>query len=216
MRVPRAVLALVAALAVISGAAVAVAAPAGEALVTVGSPTTPFSQNKQNEPAVAIDPGNPNIAVAGANEEIDMESCTAGAPNTCPFTPGVGVSGVYFSTNGGSSWTQPTYQGWTARDCVGPAACTPHVGPIGTLPHYYEAGLVSDGDPAVAIGPRLGADGRFSWGNGSRLYYANLTSNFDSSGTIKGFEGIAVSSTDDVAAAAAGNASAWTAPSVIS
>ncbi|HYU03463.1 MAG TPA: hypothetical protein VEL02_06440, partial [Jatrophihabitantaceae bacterium] len=125
-----------------------------DTLVTVGSPTTPFSQNKQNEPAVAIDPNNPNVVVAGANEEVDMESCAAGAPNTCPFTPGVGVSGLYFSTNGGGTWTQPTYPGgWTARDCLGPAACVPHVGSIGTLPHYFEAGLVADGDPAVAFGP---------------------------------------------------------------
>ena len=215
---PRSVLAAAAAVAVVlSGAAVAVATPVNDTLVTVGSPTTPFSQNKQNEPAVAIDPSNPDVVVAGANEEIDMESCAAGTPNTCPFTPGVGVSGVYFSTNGGGTWTQPTYQGWSARHCLsGPAPCVPRVGPIGTLPHYFESGLVSDGDPAVAFGPRPGADGTFDWDNGSRLYYANLTSNFDASGTIKGFEGIAVSRTDDVTAAAAGSASAWRAPTVIS
>jgi hypothetical protein len=157
------IIVIAAAAATFAGTAVAVAAPSTDTLVTVGSPPTPFSQNKQNEPAVAIDPNNPSVVVAGANEEIDEESCAAGNPSTCPFTDGIGVSGVYFSFDGGASWTQPTYTGWSARDCLGPAACTPHVGPIGTLPGYFEAGLVSDGDPAVAFGPRQGAGGTFSW-----------------------------------------------------
>jgi hypothetical protein len=146
-----------------------------------------------------------------------MEACNAGADNTCPFTPGVGVSGVYFSTDNGTTWTQPTYTGWTARNCTGAVGdsdppCSPEVGPIGTLPWYYENGLASDGDPAVAIGPAPGAGGGFSWSNGERLYYANLTANFGatrSDQTFKGFEAIAVSRTDDIAGAAAGDKNAW-------
>jgi hypothetical protein len=193
--------------------------PAAGTRVTVGSPVTPFSQNKQNEPAVAIDAHDPSVVVAGANDNIDMEACNAGDPTTCPFTPGVGGSGVYFSFNGGQSWTQPTYSGWSARDCLGPAACAPHVGPIGTLPHYFENGLVSDGDPGVAFGPRPGADGTFSWANGSRLYYSNLTSNFGATKrdeTFKGFEAIAVSRADNLQAAAHNDASAWMNPVLIS
>jgi len=197
-------------------ATLASAKPATGTLVTVGSPQSPFSQNKQNEPAVAIDAHDPSMVVAGSNDNIDMEACNAGDPTTCPFTPGVGVSGVYFSFNGGASWTQPTYSGWSARDCLGPAVCAPHVGPIGTLPHYFANGLVSDGDPGVAFGPRPGPDGTFSWANGSRLYYSNLTSNFPATGTFNGFEAIAVSRTDNPAAAAAGDASAWMNPVLIS
>ncbi len=208
---------------------VAAATPNGaDTLVTIGSPPTPFSQNKQNEPAVAVNPADPTIAAAGANEEIDMEACNNRDDKTCPFTPGVGVSGVYFSDNGGSSWIQPTYTGWTARDCLGlvgtssaPADnCDPHVGPIGTLPRYREGGLVSDGDPAVGFGPQRGANGQFSWSNGWRLYYANLTSNFSaerSEFAFKGFEAIGVSRLDsqDYAAAKAGVNTAWKAPVIV-
>jgi hypothetical protein len=193
--------------------------------VSIGSPATPFSQNKQNEPTITADANHPDVLVAGANDEIDMEACNAGDDNTCPFTPGVGSSGVYFSFNGGTTWTQPTYTGWSARNCLGvpgpDAGCTPTVGPIGTLPWYYENGLVSDGDPAVAIGPTPGPGG-FSWSNGERLYYANLTANFGSTRsdqTFKGFEAIGVSRTDDIRTAAAGGTAgkdAWKPPVLIS
>jgi hypothetical protein len=206
---------------VLAGAGTAMARPLAATpttgtLVTTGSPTSPFSQNKQNEPAVAINANDPSMVVAGSNDNIDMEACNAGDPTTCPFTAGVGVSGVYFSFNGGQTFTQPTYSGWSARDCLGPAACTPQVGKIGTLPHYFENGLVSDGDPGVAFGPRPGANGTFSWANGSRLYYSNLTSNFPTGAAFKGFEAIAVSRTDDPVAAAHNDASAWMDPVVIS
>jgi hypothetical protein len=184
------------ALAAIVAATVAPAWAAGETEVTVGSPDAPFSQNKQNEPAVAVDPVHTNVLVAGSNDNIDMEACDAGDPTTCPFTEGVGGSGVYFSFDSGASWTQPTYQGLTARGCLGPAECEPVEGDIGTLPGYDEAGLISDGDPAVAFGPVPGEDGSFSWENGSRLYYANLTSNLPGAQGFKGFEAIAVSRID--------------------
>src|SRR5258707_4613149 len=190
--------------------AIPVSAAGGDTLVTVGSPPTPFPQNKQNEPALAVDANHPNILAAGSNDEIDL---APGAGSSCPFTQGVGVSGIYFSFNKGTSWTQPTYTGWSAR------SGTPGVGPIGTLPNYYENGLVSGGDPALAFGPRPGPNGTFSWANGSRLYYANLSSNFStirSDASFKGFEAVAVSRTDDVAAAAAGHNSAWMAPVIVS
>jgi hypothetical protein len=196
-----------------------------DTVVTVGSPSSPFSANKQNEPAVAIDANHPGVLAAGANDNIDMEACNAGTDNTCPFTEGVGASGVSFSFDSGTTWVQPTYTGWSARNCTGAVGdsdppCQPQVGSIGTLPGYFEAGLVSDGDPAVAFGP-VYANGSFSWANGSRLYYANLTSNFPGRQTFNGFEAIAVSRIDGPAAtgltaATVANQANWKAPVIAS
>jgi hypothetical protein len=197
---------IAAGVALVAGAVPALAA--GDTLISNGSPQTTFPQNKQNEPAIAIDAHNPTVLAAGSNDEIDLAPCNA---NSCPFTPGVGVSGIYFSFDSGATWTQPTYTGRSAR------TGTTGTGPIGTLPNYDTAGLSSDGDPALAFGPKPGAGG-FSWTNGSRLYYANLTSNIlaKRDETFKGFEGIAVSHTDNLAAAAAGSNSAWSAPVIAS
>jgi hypothetical protein len=198
-------------LVVVAGLSVpATAQTGGDTKVSVGSPDTPFPQNKQNEPSVAIDPANPSVVAAGANEEIDEPPCVG---SSCPFVQGIGGSGVYFSFNGGASWTQPTYTGYGGRDG------TPDPGsPIGTLPNYAQNGLVSDGDPVLAFGPAPGAGG-FSWSNGSRLYYANLAANFSTvkdDFAFKGFEAIAVSHTDDIASAAAGSNSAWSDPAIVS
>jgi hypothetical protein len=221
-------------LAVLCAALVALPAFAvhgSDTLVSVGSPAGPFSQNKQNEPAVAIDANHPDVVVAGANDNIDMEACNAGDDTTCPFTEGVGGSGVYFSFDKGDTWSQPTYTGLTARNCLGvpggsddpPSAdfCEPEEGLIGTLPNYYENGLVSDGDPAVAFGPTPDDQGNFSWANGSRLYYANLTSNLPGTQAFKGFEAIAVSHIDGPAStgltpALVENQENWSAPVIAS
>jgi hypothetical protein len=213
------------ALPLVAVAALVVTAVAGafnsDTRVTVGNIGSPFPQNKQNEPAVAINPWVPNIVAAGANDEIDLEACNNRNDKTCPFTFGVGTSGIYFSNNSGDDWSQPTYTGFSARACLGvigtqpanPADnCDPSAGDIGTLPRYDEVGLISDGDPALGFGPLPGPNG-FHWENGWRLYYANITSSLSAS-PLKGFEGVGVSRLDslDYEAAQAGDNTAWHAP----
>jgi hypothetical protein len=189
-----------------------------DAETTVGSNDTVFSQNKQNEPIVAINPANPDQVAAGANDNIDLEACNVEEDNTCPFTPGVGVTGFQGSTDGGLSWMQPDSTGYSTRHCTpppdpAPDECEPQEdGLIGTLPWYFENDVVSFGDPVQTWGPRSGADGSFSWDNGARLYFANLTFDFPGEDAFRGFGAIGVSRTDDFETALADGKTAWMDP----
>jgi hypothetical protein len=165
--------------------AVSAASAATNALVSVASPTGLHPQNAQNEPSLAVDPVHPNILVAGANDLVDMQPCSEQASTTAgacsfplgTFNLGVGLSAEYFSFDSGHTWVQPTYQGLTAADCDPTfEPCIPHLGPIHTVPNFYENGLRSRSDTGVAFGPKPGPNG-FSWSNGERLYFSTLATN---------------------------------------
>jgi hypothetical protein len=174
--------------------AAAMAAPAAaqaqvvDSLVTAAAPTDGYLQNASDEPAMAVDASRPNVLAIGAHELMDQQRCSRAAVTSlgsCTFpinglttNAGVGITGIYFSFDSGRSWTQPTYQGFTADACD-PAVepCVPKVGPIHTVPNYYEDGLRTLGDPALAFGPIPDQNGNFSWDNGSRLYLSSISNN---------------------------------------
>ncbi len=181
-------------------------AQSAESKVTVGSPATPYLPNGSNEPALAMDANHTAVLAAGANDLVDSAPCKG---SSCDLTPDIGISGVYFSFDSGTTWTQPAYTGLTAQNG------TTHVGPIHTLPGYFEHGMSSHGDPALAFGPKPGPNG-FSWSNGSRLYYANLAFPLSTAPGFAGASAAVVSRTDDLRAAAAGVQSAWMDPVIAS
>ena len=204
----------------------AVAYAATDTEVTVGSDDGYFSHNKQNEPGLAVEPGHTRtVLAAGANDNIDLERCNAGDPLTCPFTPGVGVSGVQFSLNGGATWMQPTYTGWSARNASRAGRCPGD-----------DARLRADGRPdrhaAVVLRERPGLQRRPGAGlrSGARRRTARSPGRTANGSTTRtspptfpgnaGFAGctrrIAVSRTDNIAAAAAGNVkAAWKPPVIV-
>jgi hypothetical protein len=197
---------------------------ATSALVSVGSPTNNHPQNAQNEPSLAVDASRPTVLAAGANDLVDMQPCSRLASTTAgacsfplgTFNLGVGLSAVYFSFDSGRTWTQPTYQGLTAADCsptVEP--CTPHPGPIHTVPNFYENGLRSRSDTGVTFGP-VPVNGRFSWANGSRLYFSSLATNLTDTIISQGGQNsnfaVTVSHIDNVTPQRIANQANWSRP----
>src|SRR5258708_115292 len=113
---------------------------------------SPFPQNKQNEPSIAQNPTNRMQLIAGSNDEIDEPPCHGGTTPGCPFTFGVGGSGVYVSNDGGATWKQ------FSAPAGGDNTISYNGTNIHTLPGFGKLsrdlgipGLASDGDPAIAF-----------------------------------------------------------------
>src|SRR2546427_8401110 len=68
----------------------------------------------QNEPAIAVDPGNPNRIVVAMNDYVSRSWACAIAGSPCSAL-GDGYSGTYFSNDGGATWcctpTDPAHLG---------------------------------------------------------------------------------------------------------
>jgi hypothetical protein len=136
------------------------------------SPTAAhFPSNKQNSPSVAANPIDPGNVIGGSTDEIQEPHCRAAIDGAvrCPFDPNTNTAGVFVTRDGGATWSQQILD-------------------------WGEYGLVSDGGPVVAFGPRPGAGGEFSYAGGARAYLGFLVR---ASGSGPDQEMVAVSFSDD-------------------
>ena len=153
-----------------------------DAQVTVGSPTSPFSQNKQNEPAIAVDANHPEHPRRRGERQHRHGGVQRRRRHDLPVHAGRRRLGRLLLVRQRTTWTQPTYTGLTARDCLGV------VGELRSGLHCDDrpdrhAAVVRRERPRLRrrpggrVRPAARTPAAFSWANGSRLYYANLTSN---------------------------------------
>ena len=157
--------------------------------------TAVFPTNKQNETSVAVNPVAGNFLISGANDEQRQPPCGPGpvrgpdaVPSDCSFFPNVGTSGVYTSSDGGTTWTNR--------------------GLLDDQQTWKDSRLVSDGDPVIMYGPKPAAGGGFTYDSGARAYYATLASYKDNVGPYpanKAPEFLAISFSDD-------NGLTWSSP----
>ena len=190
-------LGLVAGLALVVAAAIGPASTAsaqGDTLINVGSPPAPFSANKQNEPAVAIDASHPNVLAAGANDNIDMEACNAGTDDDVSVHRGRRRLRRLFlvrlaAAPGRSRRTRADAPAAAPAPSATSEPPASRSGPIGTLPRILRERPGLRRRPGASRSDPCTADGGFSWANGVRLYYANLTSNFPSHAGVQGRRG---------------------------
>ena len=142
---------------------------------------------------------DPGVVVAGSNDEIDEESCAAGDPTTCPFTPASGCPACTSRSRRGRLDPADVHRPHGSR-LPRPAACTAHPGPIGTLPGTPERAscpTVTRRSRSARVRARTGVL------VGQRLASLLRQPHLERLGgqgvaTFKGFEAIAVSRTDDV------------------
>jgi hypothetical protein len=195
MRRPVAILAAAAAVGLAVPAASAAGVPSGDAQANYpqvwqepdSDANAVFPTNKQNEPTIAVNPVHPERLIAGSNDEQLQPPCGPGSTrgdveeSDCSFFPEVGTSGIYVSSDGGQNWT--------------------NLGLLDEQAAWASTGVISDGDPVIAYGPKPDGEGGFTYDDGARAYYSTLATIRG----VKGFEYIVVSYSDD-------DGATWSAP----
>src|SRR2546425_12249756 len=130
----------------------------------------------QNEPAIAVDPGNPNRIVVAMNDYVSRSWSCAIAGSPCSAL-GDGYSGTYFSNDGGATWCcTPTDPAHLGTMIPGVERLTGGIYDVGGDPalafdsagHVYYAGLGFDRTaPPNTVAVNKGtfdASGKLPWG----------------------------------------------------
>ena len=224
-----AVAALLPVLAVLAGPAYAAPiTPGGSTEVTVGSNDNMFSQNKQNEPGLAVNPVNPSILAAGANDNIDMEACNAGDDRTCPFTRASAPPACSSPPTAGDldpadihRLLRPGHAELPRPADVARSRRRRHRlrpdpnGPIGTLPNYFENGMQSNGDPSWPSGRCQARTERSPGPTASGCTTRTSHCRVPGQHPFPGDSAIAVSRTDDIAGGGGGRQLRLEAPVIV-
>jgi len=149
--------------------------------------TAVFPTNSQNEPAIVVNPINPLILVAGANDRQETPACTAGG--YCGTYFNIGRQGVYTSSDGGTTWTNR--------------------GVLDDNSTWQASPFYSMSDPVIAWGPKPDGQGGFSYSNGARVYYVGLVAYKFGLSPYPNFKGLVfVSYSDD-------NGITWSPPVIV-
>ena len=147
---------------------------------SVSSPAVVVNQDpnaaSQNEPAIAVDPGNPNRIVVAMNDYVSRTWSCAIAGTPCSAL-GDGYSGTYFSNDGGATWCcTPTDPAHLGTMIPGVERLTGGIYDAGGDPslafdsagHVFYAGLGFDRTaPPNTVAVNKGtfdSDGTLSWG----------------------------------------------------
>ena len=196
-----------------------------DTLVTVGSPLTPFSQNKQNEPAIAIDANHPNVLVAGRQRQHRHGGLQRGRRHDLSVHPGRRRLRCLLLVRRREELDATHLYGLQRAELPGRRSardpgCQPDAdGPIGTLPWYFENGARLRRRSRARLRPAAGSERRFLLGErvAPVLREPELELRATTRGrAFKGVEAIGVSRTDNATAAASDDKSAWMPPVLIS